>query len=406
MTSAPASRLASLLLPEGLVLLAAALLLRWAPAAPAIEASAGWYALGALGVALALGLRLRRARYVFAVAVLGLAAAAVGLAPPGPATSDAAVFQGVALLLPLNVLALARAAERGVLTPPAARRWAFLALQVAVIALLTGSPEAAARLTTTVLPAPWLGSSTLGQPAWAAFALATVALGTRVLRRPDPLDRGLLWALLAALAALHAGAEAHGTVYWGTGGLILAIALIEASHSLAYRDGLTGLPARRALDEALRRLTGPYTIAMVDVDHFKRFNDRHGHAVGDQVLRLVGARLADVGAGARAFRYGGEEFAVLFPGTRVTDAKPHLERLRAAVAETAFTLRGAKRPRRKPRAPKRNGRRRRKDVSVTVSIGAAQANGRRGDPDKVVEAADRALYRAKKAGRNRVETSR
>ena len=84
---------------------------------------------------------------------------------------------------------------------------------------------------------------------------------------------------------------------------------------MAYDDELTGLPARRALNEALTRLRGVYTVAMVDIDHFKRFNDEHGHDVGDQLLRMVGARVGEVRGGGRAFRYGGEEFAVLFPGS-------------------------------------------------------------------------------------------
>jgi diguanylate cyclase (GGDEF)-like protein len=189
-------------------------------------------------------------------------------------------------------------------------------------------------------------------------------------------------------------------------GAILMAALLQESHRLAFRDELTGLPGRRALDERLRSLQGRrYTVAMVDVDHFKKFNDSHGHDIGDQVLKLVAARLAEVGGGGTAYRYGGEEFSVLFPGSELDEAFPHLEALRAAVEIYRMAVRGEARPKKAemgiPRSdatlpPART-------LSVTVSIGAAQPDGARlRTPAQVVKAADEALYRAKQGGRNKV----
>ena len=139
---------------------------------------------------------------------------------------------------------------------------------------------------------------------------------------------------------------------------------------------------------------------MVDIDHFKRLNDRHGHDVGDQVLRMVGARLARVGGGGTAFRYGGEEFAVLFPGKSAKDAEPHLEQLRRAIADHPFAVRGPSRPKRKP--PKKQKAKGGRRLKVTVSLGVADRNARRPHHEQVMKAADRALYRSKKAGRNRL----
>ncbi|OGK98098.1 MAG: hypothetical protein A3D33_07520 [Candidatus Rokubacteria bacterium RIFCSPHIGHO2_02_FULL_73_26] len=139
---------------------------------------------------------------------------------------------------------------------------------------------------------------------------------------------------------------------------------------------------------------------MLDIDHFKRFNDEHGHDAGDQLLRMVGATLTRTEGGGRAFRYGGEEFAILFPGRSAVDALPHLEALRRAIEATGFTLRGRDRPTQKPKRPVAAGPRRK--LSVTVSIGVAESDGGEADPREVVKAADRALYRAKGAGRNRV----
>jgi GGDEF domain-containing protein len=153
-------------------------------------------------------------------------------------------------------------------------------------------------------------------------------------------------------------------------------------------------------------MNGTFTIAMVDVDHFKKLNDRYGHDVGDQVLRMLASRLAKVSNGGRAFRYGGEEFAILFPGESVEKCLPELEELRRGVEDSRFTVRRRLQRRRKPAKGSNGtgGEKARPQLAVTVSIGAAESNGRRDAPELVVAAADRALYRAKDAGRNRVES--
>jgi diguanylate cyclase (GGDEF)-like protein len=193
------------------------------------------------------------------------------------------------------------------------------------------------------------------------------------------------------------------TIYFATAGLVLVISVIETSHSMAFRDELTGIPGRRALDEALLKLTGNYSVAMLDIDFFKKFNDRYGHDVGDQVLRLVASRFAQVSGGGKPYRYGGEEFTVVFPGKSVSETTPHLERLRKELAKTRFIVRAGDRRRKKPVNPKRVGGPR-KRVKVTISIGVAERNERYGSPAQVIQAADKALYRAKKKGRNRTST--
>ena len=110
------------------------------------------------------------------------------------------------------------------------------------------------------------------------------------------------------------GVSPTATSYMATAGLILVGSIIENSYLLAYHDELTTLPARRAFNEALLRLEDSYAVAVVDIDHFKKFNDTYGHETGDQVLRLVAAKLATVTGGGRAYRVGGEEFSILFPG--------------------------------------------------------------------------------------------
>jgi GGDEF domain-containing protein len=142
---------------------------------------------------------------------------------------------------------------------------------------------------------------------------------------------------------------------------------------------------------------------MVDVDKFKLFNDTHGHDIGDQVLRLVGGRLAQVGGGGVAYRYGGEEFSVLFPGVDVDAAAREVESIRGAIEGYRMTVRSADRPKKAEEGAKRRGEGGAdKVLSVTVSIGLAAPGEGRKTPHQVIKAADEALYRAKKAGRNRV----
>jgi diguanylate cyclase (GGDEF)-like protein len=202
------------------------------------------------------------------------------------------------------------------------------------------------------------------------------------------------------LLGLHGDGPAS-TVYLATGGLILIVSLIETSHRMAFSDELTGLPSRRALTDALIRLPALYTVAMIDIDHFKKLNDEYGHAAGDQVLRMIGSTLTRTEGGGRPFRYGGEEFAVLFPGKSAEDALPYLEDLREAIEASSFTLRGRDRPKVRPEKPVRSAGGRR-TVAITVSIGVAESAEIGAEPDDVIRAADQALYHAKRTGRNRI----
>jgi len=222
----------------------------------------------------------------------------------------------------------------------------------------------------------------------------------RFVLRPTVIQSSFAWTLIAAFLALN-GDNPASTVYLAAGGLVLVISLIETSHRMAFSDELTGLPSRRALTDALMRLPELYTVAMIDIDHFKKLNDEHGHAAGDQVLRLIGSTLTRTEGGGRPFRYGGEEFAVLFPGKSTDEALPYLEDLRETIEASSFIVRGRNRPKARPEKPVRSsgGLRR---VAITVSIGVAEPEQSGVDPEDVIRTADQALYRAKREGRNRV----
>jgi len=388
--------------PEGLVLALAGLLALWkGPEYAAAEPiRAAPYAVGAGG--LLLGWRLHRSRLVFALLLLGLAFAVVTAWLP----DDPTVFQLVAILLPVDLAAIALLPERGVLT--SSGMWlgaAFLLEYVGsnIVVGQTGPGVLWPPLGYGLVPPALSAWTPLGQPALLAFLLSACAVAGGRLLEQDATGRGYLWAMAAAFLALNArGVEPDRALFFAAAGAVLVIAVIELSYVLAYHDGLTGLPGRRALKEALDRVGGTYAVAMVDVDHFKRFNDTYGHEVGDEVLRTVAARLRGALPGADVFRYGGEEFAILFARRSAEDCRPLLEAAREAVAAEAFTVRRRVRPRRKPARPK--SRRGQARETITVSLGVAQADRRHRNADDVIAAADQALYRAKENGRNRVES--
>jgi diguanylate cyclase (GGDEF)-like protein len=388
--------------PGGFLLAAAALLLHFAPLPQAVRPFFPFYPYLVLGAGLFLGWRFNRSRLIFALLVLALAERALALSPSGEAGRLAEA--AVALLLPLNLVLLSTLTERGLFTVLGLGRLGLVLAQPLAVFWLerTRAAEVLDLLTRPLIDLPRLEGLPLSQPALASFVLSLLFLSVRFLRRQGALDGGFLWALATVLPPLALSlAEPMRTLYFATAGLILVAAVIEDSYAMAFRDELTGLPARRALNETLQKVGRRYTVAMVDIDHFKKFNDRHGHDVGDQVLRMVASRLAKVNGGGQAFRYGGEEFTVLFPGKGVKEALPHLEELRESVAGAGFTLRHRRRPARKPKG-KQAGQKGSQKLSVTVSIGAAERQGERNRPALVIKSADQALYRAKKAGRNRV----
>ncbi len=166
---------------------------------------------------------------------------------------------------------------------------------------------------------------------------------------------------------------------------------------MAYRDELTNLPGRRALNESLLKLGSSYAVGMVDVDHFKNFNDTYGHDAGDQVLRKVASKLAMVGGNGKPYRYGGEEFVVIFSGKTVEEAFLYLDKVRKDIDEAHFAVRGMdRRKRRRSKKKNRSGA----QTDVTVSVGIAGNCRNKLSAGEVLQAADKALYRAKAFGRN------
>ena len=256
-----------------------------------------------------------------------------------------------------------------------------------------------------VLPA---ASYVMSVPASAAFLLVLAAGAYQLVKRDTETAALVLVMLLYGYATLAFFTQPRiSTTLFSFAGLCIIIGLIRNSYNMAYRDELTGLLGRRALNDRLKGLGRRYVIAMLDVDHFKKFNDRYGHDTGDDVLKMVASKIGAVQGGGIPYRYGGEEFCILFPGKIIDECEPFLEVVRKTVENHRLVLRNVKqRPKSRDTALERRGRRTRsrgeKTVSVTISIGVAERCDRHLTPGTVLKAADQALYRAKENGRNQI----
>jgi diguanylate cyclase (GGDEF)-like protein len=349
-----------------------------------------------LGVALGVALWFNRGRSFVLSASLLLGWAALNLPP-----ASRAVFVAVTLLVPLNALIASALRERGARYGMAFSWLVLFAVEVVLVLWLRALALPDSLTENWALrspPVPLVGR--------VMFAAAFAAAVWRAYLEPRPLQTANAAALVAFfIGAYWADPEKPGifAAFMTAAGVMLLVGLLQESHRLAFRDELTGLPGRRALDERLRTLGDQYAVAMVDVDHFKKFNDTHGHDIGDQVLKLVAGRLAQIDGGGIAYRYGGEEFCVLFPDNDLRRATRHLESMRASIERYKMAVRGPDRPR-NPHDPSRLrlNKPAEKTLSVTVSIGVAQPGAALRTAAQVLKAADEALYRAKQAGRNRV----
>jgi diguanylate cyclase (GGDEF)-like protein len=411
--------LKSFVLPGGVLLVMAVIPLEtgWLPVSASVVS---FYYFASFAAAATLAWRFHSARILFSVLTLFLAHRTVHFFSLGtvlPFTPGQIALEAVTVLIPLNFVLLSVSKEQGVSVPQLLPHLGGLFLESVFVAVICRPDQniGPGFLHPRFLSAAWwhLRVPPLGL---LFFFGAFVVLATRLVLSRKASDGGLLWSLVAIFLAFEKGAV--GTIpnaYAATSALILAGSIVENSYALAYHDELTTLPARRAFNDALFRLQPPYTIAVVDIDHFKKFNDTYGHEIGDHVLRLVASQLARVGGGGESFRVGGEEFLILFPGKTLHETAPHLETLRTDIENSVFHVRGGSDRRRIPRPGERRRPTRRKasrprraaapgnlPVSVTVSIGAAEPTARNQEVVQVIRAADKAVYRAKASGRNQV----
>jgi diguanylate cyclase (GGDEF)-like protein len=391
-----------------------------------VAPSLAFFYVGVFAAGLLLAWRFNSSRVLFSLLVLLLAHRAVdffaaGQTHTGTGRTAAAL---AALLIPLNFIVFAELRERGLSVAGIAPRFGLLFLESVVFAVMC-RPENS--------PTDPHHPGAVAIPLWIllSFAAAIAVFVRRFFQTRKPIEPGFAWSVVAVFLWLQfAPVGKMSDAYVATAALILAASLIETSYVLAYHDELTGIRGRRAFNESLLSLDQQYAIAIVDIDHFKKFNDTYGHDVGDQVLCMVAKRLSEVAGNGQAFRCGGEEFAIVFRNTSAKEAFEHLDALRQTVERSTFHVRGSDRRaeraaeevaenrndlragksdrrktgRKKTAAiPNQSPGRLSDHLSVTVSMGVAEPSTRYRQPEQVIQAADQALYRAKHKGRNRVE---
>ncbi|WP_032554145.1 GGDEF domain-containing protein [Vibrio splendidus] len=210
--------------------------------------------------------------------------------------------------------------------------------------------------------------------------------------------------LLASSTFIFFDVQYISNTMFSLSGTLIIIYVMSASHDMAFNDQLTNIPGRHALEVDMKHLGRKYSMAMVDIDHFKKFNDTYGHDIGDDVLKLVASILKETTGGARAYRYGGEEFTIIFKGKHAEQVEEHLQALVSEVHNYDMTIRNAKeRPDNHDEGIKKRGENGQSAevVNVSVSIGLADSTTTK-HPEEVLMLADQALYKAKKTGRNKL----
>ncbi|GMR16447.1 MAG: GGDEF domain-containing protein [Gammaproteobacteria bacterium] len=308
-------------------------------------------------------------------------------------------------LIPINYLLNFLLKERGILNQYGIRRFVILAIQLYCIAWLLEHPYPPLKefLTFTFFKHSIFKLTAISQPLLVAIVITGVIILFRLLQTSSTLVSGILSSLIAITTAIHFYQQPQlAILFILLAGLLLIISITINAYSLAYLDELTNLPSRRALTQSISTLGKKYCVAMVDVDHFKKFNDKYGHDIGDQVLKKLASQLRQV-RGGKAFRYGGEEFTVLFPNKNLHEARLFCNELCKNVANSPFMLRNKKRPKTKNKDQVVNIKQHEaKPLTITISIGLAERSQDHATAEEVIKQADKALYKAKNNGRNQV----
>jgi diguanylate cyclase (GGDEF)-like protein len=319
------------------------------------------------------------------------------LAKPGLANATLSAFMPVLLLI-FTVLP-----DRGIFSLRALPAYAILGATILFAIIMNSiTPEWFSHLLLTDwLPARYFDWTQQSQTVLFTSIIVFMSMLVLYFLRPSPNMAAGLGVLIMLSVQCHFGdANRSINVFSSIALLMCLYAILQESWRMAYLDELTELPARRALREKFQRLSGLYSVAMLDVDHFKKFNDTYGHDTGDAVLRMIATRMSKVTGGGSSYRYGGEEFSIIFNGKDTEAVIPYLETLRETIARTPFIINRASRRKSDHKAKGKNNR----SVSVTVSIGVADSTGNTSSPWEVLKLADKALYRAKGKGRNCVSS--
>lgn len=304
------------------------------------------------------------------------------------------IFSIVSFILPLSVVITAFIRLQKVISVKAVSVYIFFAiLFVSSLWLLRSQPEWMTELFAyKLLDAKYFEWSKVPQIAILLHFSCLILLVGVLSVRQDSISAAVTGNFIILMVLLYVRPVQPDLLILMTGGfLINLVSILKVSWSMAYLDDLTQIPARRAMTEKMSALVGIYSIAMIDIDFFKKFNDRFGHDTGDEVLRMVASKLKTVSGGGQVFRYGGEEFAIIFTNKDAKQVLPYIEEVRTTIESTRFVVKRG----RNNTGGKNSG----KTTPVTVSAGIADSVGFN-NAYEVMKKADAGLYKAKKKGRN------
>jgi diguanylate cyclase (GGDEF)-like protein len=360
------------------------------------------YAVLAAGAAIALVFRRGRALFSLVTILFAYGAQQIWLQQGLVTPAARAVYLALAVFVPVNLALLAALPERGTINRTGALRLAVVVLGAAIVGGIAaaGGGRIFDWASGKFLP---FGIGALPHVAVLVILASVCVSLAAAFKSRSAVTASCAGAIVAFVVAAHVPAASYTySIFTIAAGLMVTIAVLHDAFRVAFRDKQTGLPNRHALDERLEALPRKYALAMVDIDRFRDFNAVRGSDLGDHALKMVGARIQLAVGRGNAYRYGGEEFAVVLPRSNAADALPRLEALRENIESYLLALRAPARAKTTKRARRPGGWKGSDTLSVTVSIGVADNSGELATPRAVLEEAERALHRAKERGRNTV----
>ena len=340
-------------------------------------------------IGMLLGLRFNKSKVFFLCLILGISQLFQSNEPTY-------IFDILSFLLPINILLFSMFKERGIFTNWGKLKFSLIIAQFVFVwwLLIPQNADFGFFIYFRLIQSGMINTLQIPQLSSLMFFLVFLALSTKLYLNLTLMDSSLIGVVLMTFIGLLLKDNLLGlNLFYAMAGFILVIAVIESSYFMAYKDELTGILGRRALKESMMKLSGKYAIAMIDIDLFKKFNDTYGHDTGDKVLQMVASSLVQVDGGGKAYRFGGEEFTILFPNKTRDEVIPFLDELRKDIAMQKHSFKKKRKSDGKDIVIS-------KQLGVTISIGVAEKNENYKTSEEVLKAADKALYKAKKNGRN------
>ncbi|ATB70256.1 putative diguanylate cyclase [Sulfurospirillum diekertiae] len=304
------------------------------------------------------------------------------------------------LITALGYLLLYALQERGLFSSFGAFRTALglIVLGIGYLGLKYFSPSMQQALDTPILHASLHGLSKANDFILIISLISLLFIFLISLLFEVQSQKAPFWMLLAQMIPFLFLQESNSFLLFSLVTSLIAIsALVHDAYRMAYADTLTGIPSRRALEERFLHLGSHYMIAMADIDFFKKFNDKFGHDIGDDVLKLVAKELSHIKNGGKAYRYGGEEFTILFNGKKKEECIMALEEVRERIFRRGFVIRDKNRPEKVPQEIQKANTVKKERLSISIGL-ATSSKGKA--PNEIIKIADDALYKAKESGRN------